>query len=274
MVQHQNGHGQEDSGSTMIFGTPRRPISMHASSVPQEPRSARPSSSRHTSYQHNRPRSRSSSKHRSASASVDDLARTRIDEEVRGSRRFMGGMRRISITGKHKRTKITVPSVADSSSTVERKSGERTRLHVSTSSSNAPAVPFLPTPITALVHENESTPRPTTRTRPSTDQTRPNVEGLLLPPIELQPPSPQHLGTSPIQTSQSESISSLRGVDSLLQSHEASPVASAVRHKPSASPQQSASLGRSTHPAKDEGSNVTMPRRNPLGDLKIQVGIS
>ena len=162
MVQHQNGHGQEDSGSTMIFGTPRRPISMHASSVPQEPRSARPSSSRHTSYQHNRPRSRSSSKHRSASASVDDLARTRIDEEVRGSRRFMGGMRRISLTGKHNQTKSIAHSVTDSSSTVERKSGERTRLHVSTSSSNAPAVPFLPTPIIALAHENESTPRPTT----------------------------------------------------------------------------------------------------------------
>ena len=96
--------------------------------------------------------------------------------------------------------------------------------------------------------------------------------GLLLQPIELLPPSYQYLGTSPIQTSQSEPISSLRGVDPLLQ--EASPVASAVRHKPSASPQQSASLGRSTHPPKDEGSNVAMSRRNPLGDLKIQVGIS
>ena len=196
-----------------------------------------------------------------------DLARTRIDEETRGSRGVMGGMRRISLTGKHNQTKSIAHSVTDSSSTVERKSGERTRLHVSTSSSNAPAVPFLPTPIIALAHENESTPRPTTRARPSTDQTRPNVVGLLLQPIELQPPSHQYLGTSPIQTSQSEPISSLRGVDPLLQ--EASPVASAVRHKPSASPQQSASLGRSTHPPKDEGSNVTMPRRNSLGDLKI-----
>ena len=184
----------------------------------------------------------------------------------------MGGMRRISLTGKHNQTKSTAHSVTDSSSTVERKSGERTRLHVSTSSSNAPAVPFLPTPIIALAHENESTPRPTTRTRPSTNQTRPNVVGLLLQPIELLPPSYQYLGTSPIQTSQSEPISSLRGVDPLLQ--EASPVASAVRHKPSASPQQSASLGRSTHPPKDEGSNVTMPRRNSLGDLKIPARIS
>ena len=108
-------------------------------------------------------------KHHSASASVDDLARTRIDEETRGSRGVMGGMRRISLTGKHNQTKSIAHSVTDSSSTVERKSGERTRSHLSTSSSNAPAVPFLPTPITALAHENESTPRPTTRTRPSTD---------------------------------------------------------------------------------------------------------
>ncbi|KAK7682077.1 hypothetical protein QCA50_014663 [Cerrena zonata] len=276
MVQYQNGHGQEDSAATIVFGTPRRPTSMQTPPPTSESRSSRPSSSRHTSYQHNRPRSRSSSKHRSASASVDDLAKTKIDEEPHGSRGFMGGMRRISLSGKHKRTKSSVPSVTDSSSTLDRRSGDRPRPRISTSSSNAPAVPSLPTPspITLIQQENDATPRPTTRTRPSMEQTRPSVEGILLPPIELQPPSPQRVGLSTLQSSHSEPISSIRGIESLLQSQEASPVASAVRNKPSVSPQQSASLGRSTHPPKDEVSNVAVPRRSSLGDLKIPARIS
>ncbi|CAL1703024.1 unnamed protein product [Somion occarium] len=272
-VMMQNGHTHHDSGATIVFGTPRRPTSMQIPPSSSDMRKSRPTSSRHASENHQSRRSRSSSKHRSASASVDDLAKTRIEEEGYGSRGFMGGIRRISITTKHKRTKSSAPSMSEPAQ--EKRSGERTRPRTSTSSASTPAVPVLP----ALPPDrgDDATPRPSTRTRPSMDQSRPSVEGVLLPPIELQPPSPARISPTTLQSSHSEPIASVRGIDSLLSSDEASPtpLPSPSRPKAPGSPQQTASLGRSALPPKEkEVISGFVPRRNSLGDLKIPARIS
>ena len=184
-------------------GTPRRPTSMQVASSNGSNSSAasswnnRPPVPRHVSYtdgRHRRPTtpsSRASSKPRSASASVEDVHRAKksstaasgrassnerssdahghavpgvppLEGDEKGSRRFMGGIRRISLGGsKHKRTKSITPE--------EKK---------------------LKTVSAALVaqdaHESQdqSTPRPPSRT------IRSSIDVPLLPPIELQPPSP------------------------------------------------------------------------------------
>ncbi|KAI0070816.1 hypothetical protein K474DRAFT_1669674 [Panus rudis PR-1116 ss-1] len=269
--------------SSLLFGAPRRPTSMQ---VPPTSSSRPPSrKSRHASYGQpppgrRTPRSRSSSNHRSASASVDDLGRSsdhHSESQHEGNRSFMGGMRRISLSGKHKRTRSTAPGTHPVHEDRER---ELPRQSTSTS---ATALPVLPPE-----RGNDATPRPTARTRPSVE--RPSVEEILLPPIELQPPSPPR--AKPLQPSKSEPITQLRSIDSMMSLKEgimqasatlssasaiditsSSPTPSPSRVKPPGSPQQAASLGRSTVPHKD-AANGNVPRRNSLGDLKIPARIS
>ncbi|KAG2346198.1 hypothetical protein BDR05DRAFT_1057828 [Suillus weaverae] len=104
----------------------------------------------------------------------------------------------------------------------------------------------------------------------------------LLPPIELQPPSPPRT-LNGVTASHSVPINISQGVESLFVpsssapaslSPKASPV-SASRASPSkSSSPQSASLGRATQVPLPSSSSVSVPRRNSLGDLKIPARIS
>ena len=106
---------------------------------------------------------------------------------------------------------------------------------------------------------------------------------LLLPPIELQPPSPPR----PIpgnHTSQSAHVNFGDAFESLIVPSSSVPTAFSPRSSPIApgrpspkgpsSPQQSASLGRTAQVPNPTPSNPTVPRRNSLGDLKIPARIS
>ncbi|KAI0350733.1 hypothetical protein OH77DRAFT_1463107 [Trametes cingulata] len=310
--------------ATLLFGGPRRPTSVQIApsssggSGSGSSWSTRPPGPRHASYGDGRrrrpatPSSRASSKPRSASASVEDVNRGKKGstttretfddrssdanhdrpplpvpgpsaepaEKEKGSRRFMGGMRRISLvgSGKHKRTK----SVAQ----------EETKEPQDKSSGASP--PRKPNP--EAVHD-QSTPRPPSRViRTSQD--------VLLPPIELQPPSPPRPkggrktppsgpGTTPtrrslngsrptLEPSRSHPTLSPRSSLSHAPSQEGplptipSPLPSPTRPKPSTSPVQTASLGRTAQPPKEREtpSNSAVLRRNSLGDLKIPARIS
>ncbi|GJE90477.1 hypothetical protein PsYK624_066140 [Phanerochaete sordida] len=258
--------------------------------------SSRPRGSRHASYSGQRtPSSRGSSALHSASASVDDVSSRRLsrapssarDDDMRtprksrssldpevGSRSFMGGMRRISLTGRHKRSKTTVHGGKEKS--------PESPARPSTSTA-ATAVPRL-SDTSAPEHGLDVTPRPPSRIMPriSVD------EKPLLPPIELQPPSP------PREMSKSASEPIVRDLDVVLESAFTSSLSSsqvgtvkAVPSSPSApstlsrppvlpiaiSP-QAASLGRATQPPKDKETEVPVIRRSSLGDLKIPARIS
>ncbi|KAL7278383.1 hypothetical protein ACG7TL_008363 [Trametes sanguinea] len=314
--------------STLLFGgTPRRPTSMQISqSSSGSSWSTRPPVPRHASYgdgRHRRPvtpssSSRASSKQRSASASVEDVHRgkkgstTAMDdrssdahssvqhhdrpplplppaasatessatEKEKGSRRFMGGMRRISLvgSGKHKRNKSTAP---------DPKEPDQPR----------PPSPLSKPPKPESDLQDQSTPRPPSRVVRSS-------QDILLPPIELQPPSPPRPkggrktppsgpGTTPtrrslngsrpcLEPSRSHPTLSPRTSSSHTSSQETplptipSPLPSPTRPKPSTSPVQTASLGRTALPPKerDAQSNSAVLRRNSLGDLKIPARIS
>ncbi|KAI0691260.1 hypothetical protein BC835DRAFT_1360949 [Cytidiella melzeri] len=261
-----------DYSPTPFHGSPRRPTSMQFSSSSRS--SSRPRGMRHASYGQTSgrqtPRSRSSSVAHSASASVDSVSLRRLSqgaqneefktsqkgrtssEQDSGSRSFMEDMRRLSSRG-HGSIKQT------ESTSVENCDSERP-----STSTTATAVPMLP-----LDFCNDATPRP-----PSRVLARPPLDKSLLPPIELQPPSPRKM--SSLATSYSEPSP---GIDSLLAplpSSSTTPNAStqSTLAKPLSSPQQSASLGRSTHPPKEKEDLSAVLRRNSLGDLKIPARIS
>ncbi|KAI0773012.1 hypothetical protein BD413DRAFT_656025 [Trametes elegans] len=314
--------------STLLFGGAKRPTSVQiapSSSSGSSLGSARPPVPRHVSYGDGRPRrpatpsSRASSKPRSASASVEDVHRGKkgstttrettdghssdahssahvdhpplphataaaaavVDaaEKEKGSRKFMGGMRRISLvgSGKHKRTKSTAaPDEPKEALQPSRPS---------------------PSPQRSLEPlQDQSTPRPPSRVVRSS-------QDVLLPPIELQPPSPPRArggkktppsgpGTTPTRRSlngsrpslepsrshpQLSPRSSLSQTSSQETSHPTipSPLPSPTRPKPS-SPVQTASLGRTAQLPKerDTPSTSAVLRRNSLGDLKIPARIS
>ncbi|KAH7914872.1 hypothetical protein BJ138DRAFT_1123089 [Hygrophoropsis aurantiaca] len=102
----------------------------------------------------------------------------------------------------------------------------------------------------------------------------------LLPPIELQPPSPPRVQHG-IATSYSAPISISAGIEPLILPSSSLPVSMSPRPSLSSrntpakpvSP-QSASLGRTTQVPNQAASNVSVPRRNSLGDLKIPARIS
>ena len=265
---HGHGHGHGHVHSQASFPFLKRPASM------QVPLPIRHRQHRHASYSQDQTegrRSRASSVARSASDSVDSLVRKRSNggmrrdrEEVktpRGPRRSIEQGRRMGVSGK-------------------RPSGDRPRPSTSTTATaTARSIPD---------RAEDATPRPPSRIkgRPSMSL---DVDVSLLPPIELQPPSPPHLATSgsdplsslslspPSETrepvlhpSQSFPLSISTGAG--VASTSTSPTAT-TRVKTS-SP-QSASLGRTTHPPRDlEHLSDTLFRRNSLGDLKIPERIS
>ena len=187
----------------------------------------------------------------------------------------MGGMRRISMTGKHKRSKTTVHGVKEKS--------PESPARPSTSTA-ATAVPRL-SDHTASDHGLDVTPRPPSRIMPRISMD----EKPLLPPIELQPPSP------PREMSKSASEPIVRDLDEMLESAfttsvsssqagtvrapmPSSPSAPSTLSKPPVMPiavsPQAASLGRATQPPKDKEADVPVIRRSSLGDLKIPARIS
>ncbi|KAF8264574.1 hypothetical protein EI94DRAFT_1738197 [Lactarius quietus] len=177
----------------------------------------------------------------------------RVREE--GHRGFMSGVRRISLVSgkKHKRTK------SSGSTTIE-----------DAHEPPSPPVPQILSPIQTVT---------------------PSIAAQLLPPIELQPPSPprEQLADEPRRSIASER-STISSSDSLTAGLESLLLRPAVDAKPLPPPPsiapkppstkgptspQSASLGRTTQPPSTT-STVTgiVPRRNSLGDLKIPARIS
>ncbi|PIL34719.1 hypothetical protein GSI_03500 [Ganoderma sinense ZZ0214-1] len=312
--------------STLLFGgTPRRPTSMHVSvaataSSSGSSWSTRPPVPRHVSYNDGRnrrpatPSSRASSKHRSASASVEDVHRAKksstttretfdgqssdahsipppekppVDAE-KGGRRFMGGMRRISLVGgKNKRRK----SVAQDDAPKVKRPGTASSTHEEAEKVKRPDTSTSIRDDTDTTHDN-TTPRPPSRV------VRSSHDAPLLPPIELQPPSPPRPAgerrpprlrpITPPRTSLEHTLEPSRSHASLAsRSTQApssattlptipSPLPSPTRPKPSMSPVQTASLGRTAQVPKerDVPSSTAVPRRNSLGDLKIPARIS
>ena len=319
--------GTTVSSSALFFGTPKRkpsrPMSVQApqlqasssqgSSSGSSWMSNRPPVPRHASYGHElgkrsaTPSSRASSKPRSASASVEDVSRSDRSSTVRegrrergqhrqyatdsagpsesesaghdsgkgkeGSRSFMGGMRRISLggAGKHRRTASKAP---------EQHQGRKSSGAATIRAEREPA--------------EETTPRPPSRV------IRTSQDAPLLPPIELQPPSPPRPGQREkselsrlfkphptLEPSRSHpALSSSRSATPLASrpsgeivpsmSPIPSPLPSPTKPKLTSSPGQAASLGRATQPPKEleSAGSGAVPRRNSLGDLKIPARIS
>lgn len=171
--------------------------------------------------------------------SVEELDHLQPQE---GSRSFMGSMRKISLIGqkKHKKKK----SIAD--------------------------IVSLPPP--PVPHPRDE--------QMQLDDAR--TTGLL-PPIELQPPSPPRTITGN-HISQSAHVNFGDVFESLIVPSSSVPTSFSPRSSPIApgrpspktpsSPQQSASLGRTTQAPNPTPSNPSVPRRNSLGDLKIPARIS
>jgi len=104
----------------------------------------------------------------------------------------------------------------------------------------------------------------------------------LLPPIELQPPSPPRT-LNGVTASHSVPINISQGVESLFVpstsapaslSPKASPVSASRASPGKSSSPQSASLGRATQAPLPASSSASVLRRNSLGDLKIPARIS
>lgn len=281
----KSGSSSDLAGTSSDNGFPafplQRPSSVHISATAR--RHPRPSVPRHASFTNNRETtptsSRSSLALRCASDSIEDLAKARsrsilAQDESRTPRKTtrhsseVERVRKSSMKSRHKHSQ-------SSAARTECSDGPR-----HSTSTTATAVPRnIPD------RSDDATPRPHSRilSRTSTD-----VGPALLPPIELQPPSPQRgspqrkgltvsqsmplvfnplpeANTPVLRPSQSSPLSlSPMKLQALMSS---TPLPSPSRPKTATSP-QSASLGRSAQaPKEDLGGNV--PRRNSLGDLKI-----
>jgi hypothetical protein len=230
---------------------PRRPKSMQVNAIATPSRAPR-----HASYG-----ARSISRAMSHTSTEDITRETQGGEEKvkekDGHRGFMSGVRRISLVSgkKHKRTKSTT-TVADGTDGPQSPS----------------SIPQTPPPAMPMVMA-------------------PSISSQLLPPIELQPPSPprdqeldeprRSMASDRSSISASESLAA--GVESLLlqpsvdsRSMSSSPPTITPRPSPSKSPgsPQAASLGRATQPPPVSVATGIVPRRNSLGDLKIPARIS
>ncbi|THV04961.1 hypothetical protein K435DRAFT_835195 [Dendrothele bispora CBS 962.96] len=228
-------------------------------------RSSQPPQSRHASY------GGIGIGRASAQSSTDDLPRIRSysrsksrdkrggPEEMEGSRSFMGSVRRISLVGRHKRTKSGVSL-----------SGVEEGLRNSTEPPPPP-----PPPIPSNRHNDDDdmdmdAEPPGTRT--------PSRTSKLLPPIELQPPSPPRRGSDREQPTENLDTFLLPSSSSSPPKSPSSPSLVLRSSAAKASP-QSASLGRSTvapNISINTSSIVSgsVPRRNSLGDLKIPARIT
>ena len=250
------GERSRESGSTSTLDgsppssprRPRRPKSMQVNAT------TTPSRPRHASYG-----ARSISRAMSQTSTEDITRETQgaseeKEREKDGHRGFMSGVRRISLVSgkKHKRTKSTT-TVADDTDEPQSPS--------SIPQTPPPAMPMLMSP---------------------------SISSQLLPPIELQPPSPPRdqesdeprrsmasersvISTSEPFTAGFESLLLQPSVDS-----SSPPPTITPRPSPSKSPgsPQVASLGRATQPPPVSVPTGIVPRRNSLGDLKIPARIS
>ncbi|OBZ73071.1 hypothetical protein A0H81_06595 [Grifola frondosa] len=221
--------------------------------------------------------SRSSSRQRSASASVEDVSRMSKTREGRskdvrraadavkeqehekekehGNRSFMGGVRRISLVGsaKHKRTESSAPNESQHSYTVT--SCEVRKTFSFPQSSYNPHRHHIP------MRDDPFRPAQSTHTKSNSDERQ-------LESSRSHPTLSSRSSAGPSSTTVTMGSSSSAPI--------ASPSPSPIRTKISTSPQQVASLGRSTQlPKERESENVaSVPRRNSLGDLKIPPRIS
>ncbi|KAA1478798.1 hypothetical protein DENSPDRAFT_934411 [Dentipellis sp. KUC8613] len=233
-------------------GRPKRPSSMQ---VPPG-RTLFPRHTSHGAMTLGRSTSRST-----FATSTDDLSKEVKGESEKnkeeGHRSFMGGMRRISLaTGskKHKRTK-------------------------SSAAQEKEMLPSPEPPISALLP-------------PVAGEVTRSLSEELLPPIELQPPSPPRVTKGNGHVLAASESDAIPAIESLLlrpstevppsqisqlshNSHTSTSTLTprASPTKPPGSP-QSASLGRTTQPPPAVPTNTNVPRRNSLGDLKIPARIS
>lgn len=203
----------------------------------------------------------------------------------------MGGMRRISLVGsKHKRRKSVVQD-----------SVEKVKRPGTASSTHDEAEKVKRADTASSAHDDTDTTQDNTTPRPPSRVVRSCHDVPLLPPIELQPPSPPRPAggrrpprlrpVTPPRTSLEHALEPSRSHPSLASrstqpsssaSQETtlptipSPLPSPTRPKPSTSPVQTASLGRTAQLPKerDAPSSVSVFRRNSLGDLKIPARIS
>ncbi|KIJ62506.1 hypothetical protein HYDPIDRAFT_169152 [Hydnomerulius pinastri MD-312] len=277
------GEGGGSSGSVLGLGKPslsaaRRPTSMQvpngvgASSGSGGSGSGKfPSAgTRHASYGSSVGRASSSRVFSTPTPteSVDELDHIPpVPTPQEGSRSFMGSVRKISLVGvkKHKKKK-----------------------------SSAEIIPLPPVPTTPSFPD-----RSRHRGRAAEESGGGEGDGDgdvlmagpgLLPPIELQPPSPPRT-INGMSASHSAPINISDGIESLLIPSSSAPVSvslsprsiagsgsAAVANRASPktpSSPQSASLGRATQAPNPPPSNASnVPRRNSLGDLKIPARIS
>ncbi|KAF9458291.1 hypothetical protein BDZ94DRAFT_1270935, partial [Collybia nuda] len=202
------------------------------------------------------------------------------EKEKEGSRSFMGSVRKISLVGRHKRTK----------SGVSLSGVEELPPGVRQPRSSIPPTPHLHPQEHLRDHpDRERTPQP----KHFNNNHGPNGNPLL-PPIELQPPSPPRMRPSPVQTRPLVPAGSGSGAENMLSPSSSSassltasptsPTTPSRRAKTPGSP-QAASLGRSTIgpsvvasavPAaiSSGATSAAVLRRNSLGDLKIPDRIS
>ncbi|KAG7099204.1 hypothetical protein E1B28_001071 [Marasmius oreades] len=177
-----------------------------------------------------------------------------LPEDKEGHRNFMGNVQRISLVGRHKRTKSGVSLVS-----VEEIGKDPPPLHRNYSEGDEPM-------------NTDSEAHPALRT--------PSRSSGLLPPIELQPPSPPRVASDETigKTAQASSPANIETLLLPRTPPSTSPPSLVLAlKKPPTSP-QAASLGRSTVAPAIAGSSAVrdynVPRRNSLGDLKIPARIS
>ncbi|KAF8992512.1 hypothetical protein BDQ17DRAFT_1332263 [Cyathus striatus] len=227
------------------------------------------------------------------------------EKEKDGSRGFMGSVRRISLVGRHKRTKSGVsltgvvedtpsppphpPRIPSRSGTLRSKDS---RTHLRSSIGSRPSADgHLTRPSTDAPFTRPSTDKSEHPRTPSKSQ----KTKALLPPIELQPPSPPRVHASssaPPAGAAKEPMSSFSllspasSSSSVLTTPTSPNTKSPTSSRKASGPKspgspQSASLGRATinpntspgHGAGTAGSAGVL-RRNSLGDLKIPARIS
>ncbi|KAF8837657.1 hypothetical protein BDN67DRAFT_983084 [Paxillus ammoniavirescens] len=260
------GEGSSSVSGGLGLGKPslaaaRRPTSMQ---VPNGGASRFPSAgTRHASYGSSI--GRTSSRVFSTptpTESVEDLPPMPTAVLQEGSRSFMGSVRKISLVGGkgHKKKKSSVEVV--------------------------PLPPLPPAPFQDRADDGN-------RTRAGYEGARVQIQPQmsdLLPPIELQPPSPPRT-INGMRASHSAPMNISDGIESLMIPSSSAPgsisfsprsvsgsasgsvVANRASPKTPSSP-QSASLGRTTQAPNPPASNASVLRRNSLGDLKIPARIS
>ncbi|KIK93399.1 hypothetical protein PAXRUDRAFT_516961 [Paxillus rubicundulus Ve08.2h10] len=261
---HASSSGEfTGEGSSSVSGKPslvaaRRPTSMQG---PNGGASRFPSAgTRHASYGSSigRTSSRVFSTPTPAE-SVEDLPPMPMVVLQEGSRSFMGSVRKISLVGGkgHKKKKSSVEVV--------------------------PLPPLPPRPFQDRADDGNRNRGGDERARV---QIQPQISDLL-PPIELQPPSPPRT-INGMRASHSAPMNISDGIESLMIPSSSAPgslsfsprsvsgssvVANRASPKTPSSP-QSASLGRTAQSPNPPASNASVLRRNSLGDLKIPARIS